>query len=39
MQDAVSIDGEKIIDIGYVLEKSDKERILRIGRKIFRIVM
>lgn len=37
-QGAVSIDSEKITDIGYILEKSDTERILRVGRHMFRII-
>lgn len=36
-QGAVSLDAEKITDITYVLAKSDAERMLRIGRKMFRV--
>ena len=36
-QGAVSIDGEKITDITYTLVKSDVERVLRVGRQVFRL--
>ena len=36
-QGAVSLDNKKITDIAHTIEKADSERILRIGRKVFRI--
>ena len=36
-QGAVSLDSEKVTDITHTLEKSNAERTLRVGRKIFRI--
>lgn len=36
-QGAVSIDGEKITDITYTLTKCAADRVLRVGRKVFRV--
>ena len=36
-QGAVSVDGEKVMDITHVVAQSDAERVLRVGRKVFRI--
>lgn len=36
-QGAVSIDAQKITDITHTLTKSDTERVLRVGRKMFRV--
>ena len=36
-QGAVSLDAEKITDVTYTLAKSDAERVLRVGRKVFRV--
>ena len=36
-QGAVSIDDEKVADVMCIIEKSDKERVLRVGRTVFRL--
>ena len=37
-QNAISINGEKVTDVRYILKKGDKEQVLRIGRKVFRVM-
>ena len=36
-QGAISFDGEKVTDSAFIVEKCDAERILRVGRKMFRV--